>query len=192
MPDTQVVIELGASAIAALGGGGVITVAVCAYASKLMADITLKKREAALSQQLERLKGELGREAETHKFALKKQELIFNKEVEAASAFMKLHRQITPSFSHPDMDWGEACEQAAGDLFSTERKLENYIIEYGAVISGNARKMLFELKTLASHYKFDGAEPEDNSLRNSAKLKAGELIETLPKIEEELIKAIRQ
>lgn len=191
MPDAQVILELGNKALLALGGGGVVVIAVCAYISNYFANSSLEKRKSELGRETERLKGELAQEAETHKLALKKQELIFNKEVEAASAFIKMHREIMPKYSHPDMDWDDACEQVASEFGKTEGKLEQFIVEHGAIVIPDAREMLSELKTLSSHHKFHGYDDENEIITPDAKKKAGELIEKLVLIEEKLIKSVR-
>ena len=64
-------------------------------------------------QTLERLRADLGRETETHKLALKKLELLFDRQVEAASEFMTLRRAIDPKKAHPDEEWDEAQEKLA-------------------------------------------------------------------------------
>lgn len=166
-------------------------VAVCAFISNYFANSSLEKRKSELGRETERLKGELAQEAETHKLALKKQELIFNKEVEAASAFIKIHREITPKYSHPDMDWDDACEQVASEFGKTEIKLEKFIVEHGAIVIPEARKMISDLKILSSHHKFHGYDNEDEIIAPEAKKKAGELIEKLVVIEEKLIKSVR-
>ena len=42
---------------------------------------------------------------EAHKLRLKKSEMLFEKELEAAKTFFALRKKIRPEYSHPDMDW---------------------------------------------------------------------------------------
>jgi hypothetical protein len=98
------------------GGVGAIVVALAAFASKWMADRSIERHKAELGRETEKLKGELAKETETHKLILKKREILFQKEIEAASAFIALHRTIEPKYNHPDMDWDEAMADVAKDF----------------------------------------------------------------------------
>ena len=162
--------------------------AVLAFFANFFVNRVIERQKASLNQELERLKADLSKETETYKLRLKKQELIFNKELDAANDFMKLHREIRPSYSFPHMEWDDACEDVAQRLNKIETALESFLVRHGAVIKTSTRKLLSECHSLASNYKF--ANIEDQSL-DKAKTKAGELLETLSKIEDELIEAIR-
>src|SRR5208283_75917 len=109
-----------------------------------VANRTIEGRKAELNQELERIKAELSRETETHKLKLKKLELIFNKELDAASEFMKTHREIRPSYSHPDMDWDDASMDVLQRLDKIEIDLISFLVKYGAVITKSAREQLYE------------------------------------------------
>jgi hypothetical protein len=170
-------------------GGSVGATAAIAFLANHYASKAAEKHKATLNEELEKLKNDLSKEAETHKLSLKKQELIFNKELEAASEFMRFHRKIRPTYSHPDMDWDDACEDVVQRLGSIETDLENFIIMHGSVITQIARDMLNECITTASHYKF--AAIEEQQLVSEAKKHAGELLIKLTKVEELLILAIR-
>jgi hypothetical protein len=180
--------ELAKSIFTFVGGGAAAT-AVLAFFANFFVNREIERQKAALNNELERLKAELSKEAETYKLSLKKQELIFNKELDAASDFMKLHRQIRPTYSHPDMDWDDACADVAHRLGKIETDLESFLVNHGAVITTSAREMLAECILLASHYKFGGIE--EGQLFDEAKNKADELLDKLREIEKQLIAAIR-
>lgn len=196
MQETYPLFEL-AKAIFAFLGGGVAATAVLAFFANFFVNKEIERQKATLNRELERLKAELSKETETHKLSLKKHELIFNKELDAAGDFMKLHRQIRPTYSHPDMDWSDACADVAHRLDKIETNLETFLVKHGAVITTSAREQLNHCIVLASHNKFGSFEGEQigdllgNQLINEARNKAGELLETLPKIEEQLIAAVR-
>lgn len=88
--------------IATVGGVGSLIVGLSAFFAKIFADRSIEKHKAALGHETERLKSELAKETETHKLRLKKQELVFNKQLEAVSEFIELHRTIMPRYSFPD------------------------------------------------------------------------------------------
>ena len=178
-----------AGAVLTFFGGGVAATAVLGFFANFFVNRVIESKKASLNQELERLKAELSKETETHKLRLKKQELIFNKELEAAGDFMKLHREILPTYSHPDMDWDDACGEVAQRLSKIETDLDSFLVRHGAVIRTSARKLLSECRSLASNYKFGCIE--EAQLFHEAKTKAGELLEKLSKIEEDLIEAVQ-
>jgi Tfp pilus assembly protein FimV len=148
MQETHVLVELGQTVLLLFGGGGVVLVAVCGFFAKFIADRTIERRKAELSQETERLKAELAIETETHRLKLKKMEILTNKEIEAAGEFISLHRNIRPSYSYPDMDWAEALEEVATEFGKIERLLGDLLVSYGAVIETTARQDLVECTTL--------------------------------------------
>jgi len=181
-----------AQAIFTFIGGGVTATAVLAFFANFFVNKEIERQKGALNKELERLKAELSKETESHKLSLKKQELIFNKELDAAGDFMKLHRQIRPSYSHPDMDWDDACMDVANRFEKIESDLNSFLVKHGAVITTSARKLLDNCIALASHNKFWSFEyPDEPQGSAIAKKKAGELLDELGKIEEQLIAAVR-
>lgn len=183
-----------------LGGWGVIVSGASGALSKFIADRAIEKEKAALVEKTEQLKGELagelerlkavlGRETDTYRLKLKKQELLFDQELGAAREFMRIHRLIRPSYSHPDMDWDEACTDVARGFASIEVTLETYLVQHGAVLDALSRNEIEECRTAASHYKFEAWDHEQ--LFAGAVKKAAEVLESLPKIEERLISQLR-
>jgi hypothetical protein len=114
----------------------------------------------------------LAKETETHKLNLRKREILFQKEIEAVSAFIALHRTIEPKYSHPDMDWDEAMTDVAEDFANIERKLRNYVAEYGAALSQQNRIEIDTCMVLASNHKF--ADREGRTAIDKARVTAAE------------------
>jgi hypothetical protein len=170
------------------GGITVVSVGVAAFLAKFIADKSIEKHKAALGQETERLKAELNRQAERDKLRLKKEEIIFNKQLDAASDFMRLHKKLRPAYNHPDKDWGEACAEAAGQLGEFEDKLEEYFQKYGPVLSEEVRRMLRECISKASNYKFATAGYGNSGEGEKA---AGNILDNLEKIEEQMLKELQ-
>jgi len=129
-------------ALGLFGGGAVVTIALAAFVSKFMADRSIESHKAELGRETEKLKGELAKETETHKLNLKKREILYQKEIEAASAFIALHRFIEPKYRHPEMDWDEALDDVVESFSDTENRLRKYIAEYGAALSTDNRNQI--------------------------------------------------
>jgi hypothetical protein len=177
-------------AIVALGGSAVLIGAISAFVSKYIADRSIEGHKAQLNKEVERLKGELAKETETHKLKLKKQEMLFTKEMDAASQFFALHKHIRPSYSHPDMDWDEAVEEVARDFTDTEHRLDKFMTEHGPVLSKKVRDDLKRCADLASNNKFasSGAGVGDVKVAKEA---AGDVLKLLREIEEQLVNELR-
>ena len=141
-------------------------------------------------REVERLKGELAKEVETHKLKLRKQEILFAKEIEAASNFIALHHAIQPTYSHPDKDWDEALEEVVHDFSSTEDRLRKFEKNFGPVLKKPVREALHRCISTASNYKF-ADHPENSGDMNDAKKAAEELLESLGKIEALIVDDIR-
>lgn len=172
------------------GGGAVITIAVAGVLSKYIADRSIEKHKALLGQETERLKGELAKETETHKLALKKQELLYQKELDAASAFIALHRRIEPKYAHPDMDWDEALDDVVDSFTDTEIKLRKYISEYGAALSPENRRQVDECMSCASVHQY--AKHEGERAVKAAKEAANDLLKQMKDIEQRFLSEIRK
>ena len=114
-------------AVAALGGVGVVSAGV----AKIVSDHTSKKwlqdNKAKLDEALETHRSKLAKGAETYKMTLKRQELIYQRELDAGDALMRVWRVISPQYRFPDMEWPDACEDVALRLGSVETVLEEYL-----------------------------------------------------------------
>jgi|SRR5208282_4089485 len=185
MQETHPLFELAQSIFSFLGGG-VAATAVFAFVAHFFVNKEIERQKADLNKELERLKAELSKDAETYKLSLKKQELIFNKELDAAGDFMNLHK---PAYSVPDMEWDDACADVARRLGAIETSLESFLVKHGAIIITSARELLKDCILLASWYKFDGIE--EGQLFDQAKTKAGDLLNKLDTIEDQLVAAVR-
>ncbi len=133
-----------------------------------------------LTQETERLKAELGKDAETHKWKLKKNELLFEKEYAAAAAFFALKRKYDPVRRHPDMDWHDVREDVVQSFSDAESRIGKFIVEYGPVLSKEIRELLDECQSLASSHQFAPSGQDDYKEAEQA---ADKYLELLKKIE---------
>lgn len=172
------------------GGVGAVTVALAAYLSKLAADRSIESHKSALARETERLKGELAKDTETHKLKLRKEEILFAKQIEAASAYIDLHQKLRPAFSWPDKDWAEACNEVVEDFGKFETALQNYLKAHGAVLSSEVRKGIKDCENLASVNKFAIAGSQYGNWKEAEKA-ASEVLETLEKIEGQILESIQ-
>ncbi|UGA43756.1 hypothetical protein HU230_0036835 [Bradyrhizobium quebecense] len=170
------------------GGIGALTVAAAAFVSKLVADRSIESHKAELGRETEKLKGELAKKTETHKLNLKKREILFQKEIEAASAFIALHRTIEPELN-PRVLWEEAMVAAALDLAGIEQKLRDYVAMFGAALSSENRREIDVCMILAARHKF--ADQKDAQAIDKAAVVAHDVLTSLGEIERRFLDELR-
>lgn len=102
----------------------------------------------------------LSKETETHKLTLKRQELLFARELEAADAFMAVWRKLWPQYSRPEMDWHDACQDVALRLGTIEAMLEDYLERHSVAISAAVREGIEHARSEAASEKFLEDEPD--------------------------------
>lgn len=166
--------------VGGLSGAGVVA-AVIGFLSKWFVDRAMEGYKAKLSQETERLKSELVREGEAHKLKLKKQELLFGKELEAASEFFDLSRRIRPEFRHPDMEWDEAMDDVLENMMDTESKIGKFLSKHEPILDQSITKKLKKVLSMATAHKFTSAGYGGNL--KEARESASDLIKLLDEIE---------
>jgi hypothetical protein len=132
---------------------------------------------------VEQFKSNLQTTLEIHKTKLKKSELLFQKEYEAASAFIFMKQSFLPSNRFPEMDWGEACEDIAQNFGVIETKISSFISLHGAILDETARKLLFNAVGISTEN--NSAEPDYNATKA-----ADSLWGILEKVEKHLLARI--
>lgn len=175
--------------IASLGGGGIIVAGLAQYVGKIWAERIAERLRAENAKDLERVRSGFLKELEGYKTRLRKSELIFEKEVEAASEFVALVNGIYPERSRPEMDFHDACDDIAMSFSAIEGQLKSYLLQYGAILIEGDRDALEQAIVCAADGKFEIADPEDISSR--ANQLAEKLYGLLRKLEFSLIAHIR-
>lgn len=162
------VFEIAGAILLSLGGGSVVIFAFSSWLGKVWAERILAKEKAQQAQALEEFKQQLQDAAERQKMRLKKSELIFEKEFEAASALVAMYRDISPKFISPDMDYYDACDQVASNFQRIELQLHDFVRTHGAVLTDGVKHLLYLSIGIAGEYKFQINSPEIPSSANNA------------------------
>ncbi len=76
---------------------------------------------------VEQVKHDLRRETESYRTKLRKSEFLFEKEFEAALAFIDMRRRLWPRMRYSDEDWGEAVDHFGKSLEQVEDEIRRYI-----------------------------------------------------------------
>lgn len=158
----------GLKVVATLGGIGIVAGGVAAWISQHLSASWLQAHKGELDRQLESHKAELAKATETHKLTLRRQELLFQREIEAADAFMIMRSSIWPQYEHADMDWHDACIRVAEKLADVERALDEFLARHTAVIGKPVRDKVEHARTVAAHEKFfvtDHPQPPDSAIK---------------------------
>jgi hypothetical protein len=121
----------------------------------------LERHKWELGSETERLRGDLSKETESHKFGLKKREVLFDKEIGAATEYFKLYSKLEPRNTHPDKDWHEVVEETVEDFTNIQSKLASFLALHGVFLSEANRTDLEECEQTASIHQFTthGAGP---------------------------------
>jgi len=148
------ILELSGVILGSLGGGAAIIFGFSSWLGKVWANRLMTKEKAEYAQELESLRNRLTQETESYKIKLKKSEFIFEKEYEATLEFVALKRNFLPTYSHPDMDWYEACDDIAHDFHKIETALGTFLSKHGAVLSSEVKDLLSHSIGVAGENKF--------------------------------------
>ena len=162
--------------VVSLGGGGAIVLGLANWIGKILAN-----------KYVEKLKQEIQEELETHKTRLRKSEFLFQKEFEAASAFIPLRLRLQPRYRFPEMEWHDACEDFAQNFEGVEKALDAYLATHGAALQKETLQRLSSAKTKASWGRF---EVTNGDVSREAIRYAEEIMESLEEIENELYQAV--
>ena len=165
-----------ATIILSLGGGGGIVLLLANWIGKILSQ-----------KYVEKLKHEIQQEIESYKTRLRKSEFLFQKEFEAASAFISMRLQLLPRHRFPEMDWDEACEDFAHNFEQVENTLESYIATHGAVLQKETLERVANAKMKTSLGMFEVTK--DNVSEDGIRI-AEEVMNALENIEKELYQAV--
>lgn len=144
--------------VGTLGGVGVISAGIAAWIGNLVSSRVVEKQKAKLAEQLETHKDTLLREADRNRLMLKRQELMFERELAAATAFLKVQGSVVPDPWAPDLDWCDAQERIAENLCSLDRDLKELLDQHSVSLSNEARQLIGSAKAIANSGSFEVAQ----------------------------------
>lgn len=181
------IIQIGTALLVSLGGGATIIFGFSNWLGKLWASRLMEKEKAEYGRELETLRNRLTLDAESYKIKLKKSEFIFQKQYEATSEYIAMYRSFIPTYSHPDMDWHDACEHIARNAEKIESSIESFMSRHGAVLDSDIKSSLNICGGISGDMKFEITSDEGPSSVNDS---AGELFKRLQHVEELLLNQI--
>ncbi len=149
------ILAISGSIIASIGGGAAIVFGFSSWLGKVWANRLMEKEKNEHSRELESLKNTFLRETESYKIRLKKSELIFEKQFEAASELVALHRSFMPQINFPHMDWEDVVDHYAFSSQKIEKELEKFLSRHGAVLGEAVEEKISECIGVAGWNKFE-------------------------------------
>lgn len=142
----------------ALGGIGAMSAGISAWIGTIVSSRVIEQQKAKLNEQLETHKDALLREADRNRLMLKRQELMFERELAAAVDFLKVQASVVPDSWAPDLDWYDAQERIAEKLFSHDRELKKLLDQHSVALSKEARKLIGSAKATANSGSYEVAQ----------------------------------
>jgi hypothetical protein len=140
--------------------------------------------------EIERLKSEINNSLESYKIQLKKSEVFFQRELDAASLFSSIFHSIYPRFITDGADSDEMYARIAQDFARIEKSLRDFLAKHGAVLMDADRDaVVSQIHNLAvgkNNVQSDGPEIDDHSIKL-----AGEIYKELRVLESKLIERVR-
>lgn len=149
------VLAISGTILASIGGGTAIVFSFSSWLGKVWANRLMENEKNEHSRQLESLKNTFLKETESYKIKLKKSELIFEKQFEAASALVALHRSFIPQINSVHMDWEDVVDHYAFSSQKIEEELEKYLSLHGAVLGEEVEEKISECIGVAGWNKFE-------------------------------------
>ena len=187
--------ELSQAILIAFGGNAGLIAILAVLAKSLLGQLVVRdtkvfesELKAKTDAEIERLKNEMVRNVESYKVQLKKSEVFFQRELEAASTFSSLFHSILPGYNNPLMDWHDACDAIAQDFSRIETLLSDFMSKHGAMLNDTERALLVDATSDAGYGKFEIDGPDVDSVSNK---KADQLYQKLKKLEVQLLQRVR-
>lgn len=149
------IFSIASTILVSIGGGTAIVFAFSNFLGKVWANRLMEKEKNEHTRELEALKSSFLKDSESYKIKLKKSELIFEKQFEAASALVALHRRFLPGIHFPDMDWEDFLDHYVLSSKKIEKDLNEYLSQHGAVLGAEVEKKISECLVIASLNKFE-------------------------------------
>ena len=138
--------------------------------------------------QRQRFKHERGLTSLQHD--LKWKEILFSRRIAAVDALLSMDRQLSPRYSHPDMDWHDACVSFASELGPAEKVLETFLEKHSVGLSPEVLALLQELPGWAADNSFFELETPDQEPPRTAIDTASKILQALSGAKELVLKEV--
>ena len=146
--------------------------------------------EFLANKYLEKRKHEMQQELESHKTKLRKSEFLFQKEFDAASAFISLSHELLPDRKYSEMECRDTSKDLAQNFELVENALNSYIATHGAALKNETLERLISTKRLASNSRLQFEVSGQDSPQTSIRC-AGKVMKALKEIEKELRQTVQ-
>lgn len=147
--------------VGALGGVGVVSAGISAWVGNVVSQRVIEAQKADFAKQLESHKDMLLREADRNRLMLKRQELMFERELAAVEAFLNVQSRVLPDAWSPEFNWSGSEERIAENLSLHARDLECLLQEHSVSLSKEARSLISRAKEIAENALVEIADKEE-------------------------------
>ncbi len=151
----------------------------------------LLRAKADLDKELETHKAHLLEQMEAYKWRIKRQELFFEREIEAADQMQIMCDLIMPTFNHPDMDYHDACTHVYQDFGNISEQIRGYLTKYKVFVKPEIGRDLENIASSAESRKFHSAQYPDDLDGDDLNL-AKKIMDELPNLKDQVILALRE
>lgn len=139
--------------IAAFGGAGVIVVALSSWLGKVWASRLMEKEKAEYSKELEKLKSEFTQDTEKYKLQLKKSELFFEKQYNAATEFGKFYFTFMPKRENEFDEWEDSTRQITHGFNEYYRVLTEFEMSYNILFDEKFIPLVNQCQNIIQNYR---------------------------------------
>ncbi len=168
--DAKSLFELASAVLASLGGGIVIVYAFSNYIGKLWANRLMDNERAEHAKNLERLRNDLSREMESYKIQLKKSEIIFEKQLLAASELMTIVRSNVPAHHEDAVIYEIRIKKMIRDFDNIGKQLKGYLSNHGSILPSKIIDLISDSINIISSFHAIIPETENAELAATAQI----------------------
>lgn len=166
-----------------VGGASAIITGLAVLFGRFLIERLSQKAIADHERALERLKSRYELELERHRLSFRKSEMLFEKQIEATNAFIRLQSKHVPLPWRPDIDFDDLVERVIGNAHQIGSDLAEFLDNHGAIIRAEDRQELGIMAARANELSF--FESTTDPIQNQAI--AEELISDLEEFEIKLL-----
>lgn len=149
------ILNIAGSIIISIGGAGAIIFGLSSWLGKVWANRLMEQEKANYSKELEKLKSEFTQNTERYKLQLKKSELFFQKQYEAASDFGKFFYNLLPEKTYVHMEWEDACKEITYNFQAHMNYLKKFQLENNILFDKRINDDLIKCKSAIQKYNDD-------------------------------------